>query len=75
LGKAYMMQKDYPKAEAELKRAIKTDTDGSALYQLGMVYRAQGRTEEAAKAIAASQKVRAARLDESEDATRGGMAR
>jgi tetratricopeptide (TPR) repeat protein len=75
LGKAYMMQKEYPRAEAELKQAIKTDTDGSALYQLGMVYRAQGRTEEAAKTIAASQKIRAAHLDEPEDTARSGMAR
>jgi tetratricopeptide (TPR) repeat protein len=73
LGKAYMMQKNYPGAEAELKQAIKTDTDGSALYQLGMVYRAQGRTQESAKAIAASQKIRAARLDETTDPAQGGM--
>jgi uncharacterized protein HemY len=74
LGKAYLTQKDLPRAEVELKQAIKTDTDGTALYQLGMVYRAQGRMEEAAKVIAASQKIRAARLDEPEDTTRGGMA-
>jgi tetratricopeptide (TPR) repeat protein len=74
LGKAYLTQKDLPRAEVELKQAIKTDTDGTALYQLGMVYRAQGRMEEAAKVIAASQKIRAARLDEPEDGTRGGLA-
>jgi tetratricopeptide (TPR) repeat protein len=74
LGKAYLTQKNLPRAEAELKQAIKTDTDGSALYQLGMVYRAQGRTEEAAKVIAASQKIRAAHLDAPEDTARDGMA-
>jgi tetratricopeptide (TPR) repeat protein len=73
LGKAYLTQKDLPRAEAELKQAIKTDTDGSALYQLGMVYRAQGRTEEAARVIAASQKIRAARLDTPADAARDGI--
>lgn len=73
LGKAYMMQKNYPWAEAELKQAIKADTDGSALYQLGMVYRAQGRMEESAKTIAASQKIRAARLDETTDAAQDAV--
>lgn len=75
LGKAYMMQENYPKAEVELQQAIKTDTDGSTFYQLAMVYRAQGRRAEAAKAMAESEKIRAARMDASTDAAQSGMTR
>lgn len=64
LGKAYMLQKNYSKAAEELKLSTRSDLDGSAHYELGMVYRKMGRTEEARKEIDACARIRAERLEE-----------
>lgn len=53
LGRAFTSEKDYPQAEAMLKKALVHDADGSAHYQLGMVLRAEGKTALAAQAFAA----------------------
>lgn len=47
LGIAYDQQKNYAKAEKELKKALPTDHDGSVHYLLGAVYRDWGRPAEA----------------------------
>lgn len=52
LGRAYASQKNYAQAEAMLKRAILHDSDGTVHYQLGMVFRAEGKTQQAAQAFA-----------------------
>ena len=70
LGKAYTMQKDYNDAERELLQAAKSDVDGSAHYQLWVVYRAEGRKDDAAKAIGICQQIRSGRLAESPNASR-----
>ncbi len=58
LGKAYYVQKDYEKALAELKLAIKDDPDGNAHYQLGMVYKAMGQPSDANREFDASRKLK-----------------
>ena len=62
LGKAYSMIKQYPQSEQELRKAALTDTDGSAHYQLGVLYRAEGQSKAAAQAFAASEAIKADRL-------------
>ena len=64
LGSAYLQQKDYPKAEAELKKAVQDDPYGSAHYQLALVYRAEGRRTEAAAEFETVRKIKEDRLDE-----------
>jgi tetratricopeptide (TPR) repeat protein len=64
LGSAYLQQKDYPKAEVELKKAVQDDPYGSAHYQLALVYRAEGRRTEAATEFETVRKIKEDRLDE-----------
>ncbi|MBV8277420.1 MAG: tetratricopeptide repeat protein, partial [Verrucomicrobia bacterium] len=64
LGSAYLQQQDYPKAEAELKKAVKDDPYGSAHYQLALVYRAEGRRAEAAAEFETVRNIKEDRLDE-----------
>ncbi len=64
LGSAYLQQKDYPKAEVELKKAVQDDPYGSAHYQLALVYRAEGRRTEAAAEFETVRKIKEDRLDE-----------
>jgi tetratricopeptide (TPR) repeat protein len=45
LGFAYFQQKDYVRAEAEMKKAIVHDPYGSANYMLGRIYKAEGRAD------------------------------
>jgi tetratricopeptide (TPR) repeat protein len=71
LGRAYLMEKNYRQAEAELKKALGRDPEGMAHYQLGVVYRAEGRSSEAATQFEATRKIKAERLDEAEISTRG----
>ena len=71
LGKAYAMEKNYSKAEEELRKAAVNDVDGSAHYQLWVIYRAQGRSEEASKAIAECRKIRTGRLEDNQNDARG----
>ena len=74
LGRAYLMEKNYRQAEAELKKALGRDPEGMAHYQLGVVYRAEGRSSEAAAQFEATRKIKAERLDEAEISTRGASA-
>ncbi len=52
LGRAYAIEKNYPRAEEVLRRALAHDLDGSTHYQLGLVLRAEGKTAEATQAFA-----------------------
>jgi len=63
LGKAYLLQKDYPRAEAELKKALAIDLDGTAHYQLGVLYRAEGKSDAAAIEFETARKIKVERLD------------
>ena len=74
LGKAYAMLKDYKHAEPELQRASTTDLDGSVYYQLWKVYRAEGKTQEAAQAIARCQTLRDQNASEAQNQARGTVA-
>lgn len=47
LGLAYAAEKNYPSAEAAMRRALAHDSDGSAHYQLGRVLRAEGKIAQA----------------------------
>ncbi len=59
LGYAYFKQGDLPAAEKWLKEAAQTNpSDARVPYQLGLVYRKEGREEEANKALAASEELR-----------------
>lgn len=62
LGQAYYMEKRFTGAEAELQKAVDQDPDGVAHYELGMVYRALGRFEEARKMFARSRQIKQDRL-------------
>jgi len=55
LGFAYFKQGDLVAAEKWLKEAAQADPQGASIqYQLGLIYRKQGREEEAKKALALS---------------------
>jgi tetratricopeptide (TPR) repeat protein len=59
LGYAYFKQGDLPSAEKWLKEAGQTNPrDARIPYQLGLVYRKQGREEDAKKALALSDELR-----------------
>ena len=62
LGKAYFLQKNYEAARKELKLAITDDPEGAAHYQLGMVYKALGQSEEAKREFEVSRKIKSDRL-------------
>jgi tetratricopeptide (TPR) repeat protein len=64
LGRAYLLQKNYPKAEAELQKALVMDLDGTAHYQLGLLYRAEGKSDAAAEEFEAARKIKVERLVE-----------
>ena len=51
LGRAYAAEKNYLRAEELLKRALSHDQDGSANYQLGLVFRSEGKSVQAAEAF------------------------
>jgi tetratricopeptide (TPR) repeat protein len=74
LGKAYVMLKDYKKAEPELEKAAATDLDGSVYYQLWILYRAQGRKDDAARAIEHCQQLRAQNTGEAQNLARETVA-
>ncbi|MGC1359745.1 MAG: tetratricopeptide repeat protein [Silvibacterium sp.] len=74
LGKAYVMLKDYKKAEPELEKAAATDLDGSVYYQLWILYRAEGRKDDAARAIEHCQQLRAQNTGEAQNLARGTVA-
>ena len=58
LGKAYYMQKDFPKAETALRQAVRHDPKGLAHYQLGLVYRSLGQKEAANEQFEISRKLK-----------------
>ncbi len=59
LGYAYLKQGDMTTAEKWLKEATRlTPHDARVPYQLGLVYRKQGREQESAKTLALSEKLR-----------------
>ena len=67
LGYAYFKQDDLVNAEKWLKQAAELiPHDGRVQYQLGMVYRKQGKEEEAKKAMALSGEQRRRDSDESQ---------
>ena len=70
LGKAYMQQNNYAKAEQELKIADRNDLDGTAHYQLGYLYRMEGKTEAASKEFDESRRIKAERIDEAQVSAR-----
>ena len=71
LGRAYMLQKNYARAAEELEKAARDDLDGSAHYELGMVYRKMGRPEDAAREIEICAKIRAERFEREKPAAPG----
>jgi predicted Zn-dependent protease len=58
LGRAYVEVGDMARAIAPLQAALETDQDGSLHYQLARAYRATGRSELAAQALAQFQEIR-----------------
>lgn len=71
LGRAYVIEKNYPRAEEVLKHALAHDPDGSTHYQLGLVLRAEGKTAEATQAFA---QVRAIKNERMATASTGAAA-
>ena len=47
LGKAYYLQKDFAQAASQLQAVLAHDSDGSAHFQLGLVYKALGQNQKA----------------------------
>jgi tetratricopeptide (TPR) repeat protein len=64
LGKAYLLQKNYPAAQKELTLALHEDPEGIAHYELGLLYKAEGQTQEAAREFDLSRKLKSDRLAE-----------
>ena len=67
LGLAYFKRGDLPAAEKWLKQAAEINPrDSLAQYQLGLVFRKEGREEEARKAVALSAELRREDADDSQ---------
>ena len=64
LGRAFFMQKKYDEARKELTLSLADDPEGTAHYQLGLVYRALGQTEAASREFASCRKIKADRLSQ-----------
>lgn len=64
LGEVYYMQKKFSMAEEELEKAVDHDPEGSVHYQLGLVYRALGRSDAAKKMFARSRVIKEDQLSE-----------
>ena len=62
LGKAMYLAKNYEGACKELTLALNEDPEGVARYQLGLVYKALGRTEDATREFNSSRKIKSDRL-------------
>jgi tetratricopeptide (TPR) repeat protein len=74
LGRAYAMEKSYPRAEEALRRGLAHDHDASTHYQLALVLRAEGKTAQAAQAFAQVKAIKSERIappSPDEDATAG----
>jgi tetratricopeptide (TPR) repeat protein len=79
LGRAYAIEKNYPRAEEALKAGLAHDHDASTHYQLALVLRAEGKSAQAAQAFAEvraikTEKMAAPSTDDAaaEGAPRGG---
>ena len=64
LGKAFYLQKNYEGARTELTLALADDPEGIAHYQLGLVYKAIGQQDAAAREFASSKKIKSDRLSQ-----------
>jgi len=62
LGKALLQLKSYARAETELQKALVDDPEGLAYYQLGILYRAQGRADLARQMFSHTQQLKSDRL-------------
>jgi tetratricopeptide (TPR) repeat protein len=62
LGKAMYLAKNYEGARKELTLALHDDPEGVAHYQLGLVYKALGQTEDAKREFDSSRKIKQDRL-------------
>jgi tetratricopeptide (TPR) repeat protein len=62
LGKALYLAKNYEGARKELTLALTDDPEGVAHYQLGLVYKALGQTEDAKREFNSSRKIKSDRL-------------
>ncbi len=62
LGKALYQLREFPKAAPELEKAAAADLDGSVHYFLAVVYRALGRSADAAAAFTESSRIKDERL-------------
>lgn len=58
LGTAYMIEKNYPMAQSQFLKALNHDPDGAVHYQLALVYRAEGRRNDAAKEFEAARMIK-----------------
>ena len=62
LGKAMYLAKNYEGARKELTMALTDDPEGVAHYQLGLVYKALGQSEDAKREFNSSRKIKSDRL-------------
>lgn len=62
LGEAYYRQKKPALAAVELEKALGHDSDGASHYQLGLVYRALGRADDAKRMLELARKIKSDRL-------------
>ena len=62
LGKAMYLAKNYEAARKELTLAVNDDPEGVAHYQLGLVYKALGQTDDATREFSSSRKIKSDRL-------------
>ena len=76
LGKAMYLAKNFEGARKELTLALNEDPEGVAHYQLGLVYKALGQTEDATREFNSSRKIKSDRLAQAKigmpDAKAGG---
>ena len=62
LADAYAALGETDRAIAEMKQALRADTDGSMHYRLGRWYQKNGQSREAAEAFAVSTRLKAEKL-------------
>lgn len=75
LGTAYMIEKDYRQAETELLKAVQHDPDGSAHYELGLVYRAEDRRPDAVREFESARRIKELRAGVAGGAAKEGSTR
>ena len=62
LGRAYAIEKNYPRAEEALKGGLAHDHDASTHYQLALVLRAEGKSAQAAQVFAEVRAIKAEKM-------------